>query len=467
MRIVLISPPRNFKKFEENIRVTSEEFGRQPPLSLAYIAALVRKHGHKPIIIDMPNLKLSEKRALQQIERFKPDIIGVGIHSIYDIHSCIGLIGYLKDNLAIPVLVGGAGFNLYPDEIISYSTIDYGIVGSILHSLPQFLEAFEKGRDFSKIPGLYFRKKDTICKNEVKEWHDDLDALPFPARDLLRNEVYWQFISQRKNFTNILTSIGCTFNCKFCNEPGGVFRARSVERVIEEIKECYYKYKIREIDFFDRTFTINRARVIEICNEIVKNKLDIIWSCRSRIDTVDEELLRIMKKAGCFAIFYGIESADEKVLENLNKMITLERVRETVSITKKTGIKPLGFFMFGNPGETEESIRKTIDFALSLDLTYATFTKTMAKPKSYYDELNIKNTGFDYWREYVLGRCSERTPIRTWTNLDDKLLTKYVKEAFYRFYFRPSHIINTLKELRSLGQIVRYMRSSVKFLFSG
>ncbi len=466
MRIALISPSRNFKKFEENIRVTSEEFGRQPPLSLAYIAALVRKYGYKPIIIDIPNLKLSEKQVLQQLERFKPDIIGVGIHSIYDIHSCIGLIGYLKDNLAIPVLVGGAGFNLYPDEIMSYNIIDYGMVGSILHSLPQFLEAFEKGRDFSKIPGLCFRKKDAICRNKVKEWHDDLDALPFPARDLLRNEVYWQFISQRKNFTNILTSTGCTFNCKFCNEPGGVFRARSVASVIKEIKECYYKYKIREVDFFDRTFTINRARVIEICNGIINNNLDIIWSCRSRIDTVDEELLRIMKKAGCFAIFYGIESADEKVLENLNKMITLERVRETVSITKKVGIKPLGFFMFGNPGETEDSIKKTIDFALSLDLTYATFTKTMAKPKSYYDGLNIKNTGFDYWREYILGRCHERTPIRTWTNLDDKLLTKYVKEAFCRFYFRPSYILNAIRDIKSLSELLRYSKSSIKLFFS-
>ena len=376
------------------------------------------------------------------------------------------MIKYLKDNLGVPVLVGGAGFNLYPDEIMSYSLIDYGIIGSVSQSLPQFLEAFEKGGDFGKIHGLYFRERDVICKNEAREWHDDLDALPFPARDLLRNEIYWQFISQRRNFTNMLTSTGCTFNCRFCNEPGGVFRVRNVASVIKEIRECYYKYNIREIDFFDRTFTIDKARVIEICNEIIRNKLDIIWSCRSRIDTVDEGLLRIMRKAGCFAIFYGIESADETVLKNLNKMITLTKVREIIAVTKKIGIKPLGFFMFGNPGETEESIKKTIDFALSLDLTYATFTKTMAKPKSYYDELNIKNTGFDYWKEYVLGRCSERTPIRTWTNLNDKLLTKYVKEAFCRFYFRPAYVLNALKDIKSPAELLRYSKSSLKLLFS-
>lgn len=467
MKIALISSPKDFKKFEENIKVTSEEFGKHPPLGLAYIAALVREHGHKPVIIDVASLKLSKEMVLQKLKNFKPDLIGVGIHSIYYLHPCLDLLKYLKNNLNLPILVGGAGFNLYPDEIILYNSIDYGLTGAVSKSLPSFLDALENGKNYKRIPGLYFKEKKKIYRNAPEKSQDDIDSLPFPARDLLKNEIYWQFISQKKNFTNMLTSIGCSFNCKFCNEQGGEYKTRKVDKVIKEIKECYYKYKIREIDFFDRTFTIDKKRVKEICNEIIKNKLDISWSCRSRIDTVDKELLEIMKKAGCFAIFYGIESADETVLKNLNKEITLQQVRDTIKMTKEIGIKPLGFFMFGSPGDTEKSMKKTIDFATSLDLKYATFTKTMAKPKSIYDEMNIRNTGYDYWKEYILGRCKERAPIRTWTNLDDELLNSYVKKAFYRFYFRPKYILNTIKDFKSIREVWRYSRSTIKFFFSG
>ena len=419
MKIALISSPKNFKKFEENIKVTSEEFGKHPPLGLAYVAALARKYGHKPIIIDVASLKLSKKKVLQQLKRFKPDLIGFGIHSIYYIHPCLDLIRYLKKNLGAPILAGGAGFNLYPDEIMKYRCIDYGLVGAISHSLPRLLDALENQGDHKKIDGLYFKEKNKVYKNDVKELYDDIDSLPPPARDLLDNRIYWQFISQRKNFTNMLTSTGCPFNCKFCNESGGKYKPRKLSNVISEIKECHDKYGIKEIDFFDRTFTIDKKRVKEICDEMIKNKLDISWSCRSRIDTVDRETLEIMKKAGCFAVFYGIESADEKVLKNLNKNITVKQVKDVIRLTRDAGIKPLGFFMFGSPGDTEESMKKTIDFAASLNLKYATFTKTIAKQKSSYDNMNIKNTKYDYWKEYVLGRCRERTPIRTWTNPGD------------------------------------------------
>ncbi len=466
MKIAFLSPKKDFKVFEENIRVTSEEFGRHPPISLAYLAALVRDYGHNPSIVDAANLNLSKEKILMELKRLKPDILGVSIHSIYYVPSCLKLIGYLKDNLGIKVIAGGAGFNLYPDEIMSHKVIDYGIAGSARKSLPEFLERLEKGNGFRGISGLYFRQNAGLFKNKISKMEDNLDSFPFPARDLLRNEIYWQFITERKNFTTMLTSRGCTFHCKFCNEPGGRYEERDVNKVIDEIKECYDRYRIREIDFFDRTFTINRKRVIEICNGVRENKLDIIWSCRSRIDTVNKEMLITMKKAGCFAIFYGIESADAKVLENINKSIPFNRVRSVIKTTKELGIKPLGFFMFGNPGETEGTIKKTIDFALSLDLAYATFTKVIAKPKSYYDQLNIKNTAKDYWRNYILGRCSEKEPIRTWTNIDEEMLIGYIRQAFRRFYFRPKHIFNALLDMKSPEELLRYTKSSLKLLFS-
>lgn len=394
MRIALLSLPKEYKRFEENIQVTSEEFGVHPPLGLAYVASIIREKGHEVIIIDACNSKISMEEAVRRLKSFNPSIIGIEVHSIYYVHFYIKWIRYLKQSINVPVMVGGAGFSLYPKEIMSLGYIDYGFVGPASDSLPEFLDLIEKNGEESKylkVKGLLFKHNGKIVQNKYPRIRENLDLLPFPARDLLDNRIYHQFISKRKNFTILLTSTGCGLGCIFCDAKNTPFKARKIENVMKEIKECYYKHQIREIDFFDRTFTLDRGRVVKLCNEMIKSKLDIRWSCRTRLDLVDKELLRLMKRAGCFAIFYGVESADKGILNNIKKGLEPRRAREAIRETSNVGISSLGFFMFGNPGDTEEKIEKTIKFALSLNLTYATFTKVTPKPETYFDLMNRKN----------------------------------------------------------------------------
>lgn len=464
MRIALVYPWVRHTLHEENIPVVSEEFGVHPPLNLAYLAALVRQEGHEVIIIDANALKLTKEETVKLIKRFKPDIIGHDLHSTFRFHHSLQWIRYLKENTGLPIIVGGPNITLYPKETMLHKEIDYGIVGAGSKSFLEFISAFEKGKSLTEIPGLCFRKDGKTIFNKPSSLVEDLEKLPLPARDLLPNEKYHQFITQYKNCTIMITSTGCPYNCLFCNERGSPYKERSVENVLDEIEDCYLNHKVREIDFFDRTFTINRKRIISLCKGMKERGIKINWSCRARVDTVDKELLTEMKRAGCFAIFYGIESADQKVLENINKRTNLAQVKEVINLTSSLGIKPLGFFMFGNPGETVEAIDKSIKFARSLNLKYATFTKAMAKPKSYYDNLNIKNTGKDYWSDYVAGKCEAQPAIRSWTNLSDKILDNYVKKAFYSFYFRPSYIFKTLMGIKSFEELKRYVNVGTKIV---
>ena len=164
-----------------------------------------------------------------------------------------------------------------------------------------------------------FRGKENVILTMPREKIKNLDTVPFPARNLLPMNKYYSFISKRKNYTILMSSRGCTFQCTFCEQRSGDIRYRSAKNVADEMEECYQRYGVREIDVFDPLFTINKKRVIEVCKEIQKRNLKLIWSCRSRVDTIDEEMLIEMKKAGCYRIYFGIESGDEQILKNIKK----------------------------------------------------------------------------------------------------------------------------------------------------
>ena len=198
--------------------------------------------------------------------------------------------------------------------------------------------------------------------------------------------------------------------------------------------------------------------------EIQKRKIRIAWSCRSRVDTIDEEMLIEMKKAGCYRIYFGIESGDEQILRNIKKFTKKQQIRKAIYLTKKHRILAFGYFMFGNPGETRQSIRNTINLAKSLPLDYAQFNRLSTLPgTTMYEELKSE-MGYDYWREYVKDRGVEHPLPRLRCGMSDKELNRWIKKAYMEFYFRPSFVLRTLSRVQSLPELERYVKAGISMI---
>ena len=463
MRIALIFPTYGAKIFSENLRFVDEEFILAPPIILAYVAAILKRHGHNVMILDARALALTKEKALDKIREFKPDMLGFRSET-YHFHDALAWMKYLKDNLQVPVFTGGVNMTLYPKQTMAHEIIDYGIVGEAINSLPAMISALEKNESITDIAGVAYKNKTKgIIINPSSDTLTDFNEYPFPARELLPNEKYYSFISQRKNFTIMLTSTGCPFKCTFCAIPNA-YRFRSRENISKEIEVCYNDFNVREIDFFDAVLFMPRDRVLKLFRLIKERNFDLEWSCRSRVDIVDEEILKEAALAGCRQIYYGIESVEQNVLNGINKKVSPDMVKQTIELTRKYGIKTMGFFMVGNEHDTKKSIRKSIQFAKDLKLDFIQVCKTIAKPGTQLHKQICQDTGVDLWEKHVQGfPISERLPS-PWSGLTEEEKTSLTKEFYFKFYFRPSRILKMLWQIKSFNEFKRYCRVAVKFL---
>ncbi len=454
MKFALVFNPFKYKVHEENVRVVQKYFGLFPPLSLAWVAAIAEKAGHQVIIVDARTLKLSMGETLEILKQFRPDIIGF-MMTTYMFQDTLEWIKFLKKNLGVPVVIGGYNLRVYPRESVSHPEIDFGVVEHAYYTIPALFEELEKEEpDFDNVPGLVYKKNGKIIVTPHPQ-RIVFDDFPVPARHLLPNELYAEFPTERRNFTVMVTSLGCPFSCSFCEAGRTPYNPRSPATVIKEIEECYYKYGIREIDFFDYEFTGIRKRIVEICRLLQEKNLDIIWACRSRIDTVDETLLQEMKKAGCRRIYFGIESGVQEILDRVNKGITLKQIRNIIRTCKDLGIKTLGFFLIGAPGDTKDTVKETVKFAKSLGLDYVQFSKCLAKPLTPLWKEMVKTTKRDYWRGWILGEEKDRPLPRPWTDLTNREIDKLVRWAYISYYARPLFVLKHILSLRSFLELKR------------
>jgi len=462
MKIALIFCPFKHKKFEEDLKVVSNEFGVYPPLGLAYTSAILEEAGHEVLLIDANALKLTKQETLKKIRKFNPGILGFML-TTYMFHDTLKWIQFMKKETDLPTIVGNINVDLYPKETLSYKEIDYGLRGPAQKVLPEFISRLEKGKSIDDIKGLVYKKNGKVIINEPDVWVEDFETLPHPARHLLPNDKYYQYISKRKNFTLVITTKGCPYKCKFCYVNKIPYTERSIKDVMVEVEECCDKYKVREIDFFEPDFTCNRKRIIEICDELIKRKLDLEWSCRSRVDEVDNFLLKKMQKAGCRRIYYGIESGDQNILNRNAKGIKLEQIRKAIHLTRQNKIKSLGFLMVGQMGDTMETVKKTSKLIKEIPLDYIQVGRTIPKPGGEFHELAKKATGKDPWKEYILTGVEKRMPT-PWTEMTEEEKLNAAKKMYKEFYFRPSYIMKTLLEIRSFDEFMRYFRGGLDFL---
>ncbi|MDK2877112.1 MAG: anaerobic magnesium-protoporphyrin monomethyl ester cyclase [Archaeoglobaceae archaeon] len=292
--------------------------------------------------------------------------------------------------------------------------------------------------------GVYYKENGKIIRNERRGFIEDLDSLPFPAYDLMPLDKY-TVLGERLEQFPMITSRGCPFACRYCSSSlymGHRFRARSARNVADEIEWLCEEFEAKHIAFGDDTFTLNKKRVVDICTEIKKRGLEITWSCSSRIDTITAELLKMMKSAGCVAIYYGIESASKRILDYYRKKISLEKAKEVVRATKKAGISAICSFILGAPMETKEEMKKTLKLALKLDPDYAQFSILTPYPGTeIYEEAKKENLLLtEDFQEYTAGK----PVLKTLVSPED--LAKFLRKCYLRFYLRPNFIAREIRK---------------------
>ena len=301
-----------------------------------------------------------------------------------------------------------------------------------------------------------------IIHNPNREWIENLDDLPFPAWHLIDISRYkLPYIGSP--FLMVTPHRGCPYNCTFCTAQtyyGSKIRIRSVQNVISELWYLKNRFNIDHIFFWSDTFTGNKKFVKDLCKAIIDEKLSIHWTCNSRIDTVDIELLQIMKKAGCFMISYGIESADPSILSSCGKKTTPEKAKEAVRLTKKAGIMTVGHFILGLPGETEKSANKSIMFAKSIGLDFAQFYFAVPFPGSRLYQTAVKEGWIEKgdFSSFEQDSCIMNLPTITKNKLESLR-----KKAYKEFYLRPSIIPWGIKHIR-FNHIIESIKIALNFI---
>jgi radical SAM superfamily enzyme YgiQ (UPF0313 family) len=301
----------------------------------------------------------------------------------------------------------------------------------------------------------------------LTQLNENLDEIPFPARDLVPYKKYNSVLSGNDVMTTIITSRGCPFKCTFCDRPhlGEKFRARSAENILAELEKCL-KMGITKFLFYDDTFTINKERVIELCDKIVEKKLRMNWNIRTRVDVVDEEIIAALSRAGCQGIHYGVESGTEKILAVLNKNITLEKIKKAFQLTKKYKIPTLAYFMIGNPHETLEDIHTTFNFMKELDPDYAHLTVLIPFPgtKIYQQGLELGIIERDIWKEFAENPKADFVPPCWQENISQNQLTALLIQGYKQFYSRPLYIFKQLFNVKSMADLRKKASAGLRIL---
>jgi anaerobic magnesium-protoporphyrin IX monomethyl ester cyclase len=441
-----------------------------PPLGLAYLSSTLEKEKNEVKILDGWVEDL-DKLLPKTIKEFNPELIGFSGLTV-DINRTFGVIEKTK-RLApnTPIIFGGPHASMDPiNSLKNNKAIDMVIVGEGEKTILNIIDYLKKKQNIKNLKGVYYRDKNEIKFNGPAELITNLDKLPFPSRHLLHMGKYKPSPKEHKRFpgTDMITSRGCPYQCAFCFKQvfGNKYRSHSPEHVIKEIKELISKYGIKDIFFRDDTFTIDKERVIKICDLIKKHNIDITFTTLARVDRLDFEVLKRMKEAGCWKILLGIESGNQKSLNLLRKGITLEQVKTAVDYCKKLKIETDGFFILGIPGESKKDAKKTIKFAKSLGLDFAQFYICTPYPGTHlyqlskkYGELHIKE---NEWEKFNQFGAAEPLFIPTgWTS---KELKKYQAMAWRKFYFNANYIFGRIKKIKSFEEFKNYAKGALKLI---
>ncbi|MFW6303322.1 MAG: B12-binding domain-containing radical SAM protein [Candidatus Sumerlaeota bacterium] len=463
-KVFLAVPPTGLFIREDRCQTPIEHMttvALRPPIDLLYAAASFEQGGASCRVEDYPGEGWDLERLLEDLKNEEPDLLLMSI-TTPGLDRDMQVAAQIKEHFP-EILIGakGAHFNtLDIDALERYTALDLVFRGELEPACRELAE----GKPWPEIQGLTYRKADgQIHRSGNRPFVEDLDNLPFPARQLANNDLYIRPDTGEKQ-TTLVTNRGCPFSCIYClaNQVAGRHnRVRSVQNIIEEIEQCIEKFGIRNFLFRSDLFTANKKWLLELCAEIKRRKLDIAWSCNSRVDTLDEEILSAMKEAGCWIVAFGIESGSQEMLERINKKTDLDKARRALKITRKAGLLSSIYFLVGLPWETPETIAANERFARELDPDILEVFYVYPFPGT---PLYRKCVELGLLEEGEIPKQAYDRPAMNALQMSRDELAAARNRLLRRFYLRPRLVARTLLRTRSPKELFNYFRYGLRQL---
>jgi radical SAM superfamily enzyme YgiQ (UPF0313 family) len=441
VKVALINPPLS----------PEQRYGEFGPLGnrlyntgLLWLAAVAREKGHDPRIIDAAAWDWDAHRTAAELADWGAEFCGITATTVA-IDSAGELAAKIRARMPdAKIVLGGAHVTALPeDTLLDHLAFDAAAIGEGEQTFVEMLDRYATGRDLKGIKGTAYRDSDRIRINPARPLIEDLDRLPFPAWDLLDGlaENYWPTLQcvLRMPSSILITSRGCSASCTFCDRAlfGKRERYHGARYVIEMMRTLSLDYGIRDLAIHDENFLADIDRVREICKELIAAKLDLSWSCQGRADIeLDDATLDLLKRAGCWQILFGIESADKEVLRRLGKGLDIVQASKLLARVRAAGIRTKGFFMIGAPGETEASLQRTEAYlhnAPLSDIQITIYTPFPGAPlTATLDKFGTVTQGYDKRNLFDVSFVPK--------GLSEQTLRSFQRRAMARFYLRPSVI---------------------------
>lgn len=385
-----------------------------PPLGVMYIAAVLREIADVEIM-DMSVLKnLGEVAAA--LEKAKPDIVGISTETVYA-KSALKVAEMAKQLFPeCSVHMGGPHPSVLPENTLQDKNIDAVVLGEGERTIVDMVNAIGNGDSLTNVKGIGFKQDGKMIFTEKRDFIENLDELPYPARDLMPMQAYLNEIPHPPMpypSTSMVVGRGCPYNCSFCQPTchlmfGKKIRYRSPEKCVDEMELLVEKYRVKGVSIQDDLLTMNKKWAITFCEQIIDRGIDVSWRCNSRINTINDEVLKMMRKAGCINIKFGVESGSQKILDAMNKGITVAQTEKAFELCRLNGIAPLANLMIGYPGENMEDLGMTLELVkriepdhIEISITspvFGTYLYEMAKSKGI---LLIENDFDKFERSYT------------------------------------------------------------------
>ncbi|WP_407412046.1 B12-binding domain-containing radical SAM protein [Methanobrevibacter sp.] len=440
MKVTFLNPPQTNSKYKF-LGVVA------PSLGIGYMAAVLEEHGYDVDVLDASALELTYDEIGEEILKRNPDIV-----SISALTPTIGVALDSADKIKqvkpdTVVVLGGYHPTFEYKSVLEEPSVDVVVRGEGEYTFLDLVQTIERGGDLANVEGLAFHDEgdSSLIVTPDRPIIHDLDELPFPAFHLFPMEKY-KILNITTNVATIITTRGCPMKCSFCSSAalhGEHLRRRSYENVCDEIEVRLREQNIDTIAFMDDTFTLNKKFVRDFCAEIKRRNLKFWWGCTSRVDTLDEDLLQTMKDAGCITIFIGVESADQQMLEKMNKNITISKTENAFRLARKVGIRTIASCVIGMPEDTRKSIANTIAFVKNLNPNYALYSLATPYPGTrFYNETFKKNLiQIKDWSKFTL-----LDPVLKTVDVSSKELRSIQKKAFLKFYLRPGYLAKQVSQ---------------------
>lgn len=464
MKILLTTATR--QEHPAMIKAIEKVFTVSEPLGIAYLASVLKQEGYDIEILD----SVAEGYTSDDLRGFllgkDYNIIGITTYTPdwYIVKKNLPLIRELLP--ASKIVIGGPHVNsmvkisLGKDLFKESAFIDVAVYGEGEQTLLEIVRAIAEKKALDNISGILWKDGNgNIHMNQQRELIKDINTIPFPALELLPLSKYKRTPSSYKRIPvrSILTARGCPYSCVFCDRGafGASVRKRTIDNVMREVERLVVEFKAEELRIWDDVFTMDEKFTVQICNEL--KKYNLIWSCNGRVNMINQNMLKAMKAAGCWAMDFGIESGNDRILKVINKRFTSSKASESIKMAKKAGIEVRAFFILGFPGETIETIQDTINFALSNDIDYATFYLPQAYPGTKLYEIAKKEMALDSdFSNYLI---TGKIPSYINKNVGLDKLQLFQKQAYRTFYKRPSYIAKKILNIRSIEDIKRYFNA--------